>query len=467
MVIGTSYVTTYSEQWTIEILSVHSVMATPVSHDSTFLSRLAAVKTLLAPELAAAEAAGASPTAPFLTDRTLTRFTLGHASCDPSGVAEIVRKTLAWRASVGADSVRARLAALPRATISARDLPNYELVCANMVFGTTSLRLVARDGRPVVLRLLGMVNPAVALELVAEELFDEFWLGYMEMVHIGLDRLSDEQKILVRYHVIIDLSGLGRQHCSAAAVQCFKRLSAVAQFHYPENVYKFHIINAPWIFESVFSLIKRFIAPATQRKIVVVGAVGSEECVAAMATIMPLAELPVLLGGERPNGEILVLRRDVDPSACSTTGSSDWTQTIHVATGKVEHVPVPLAPGTTRVAWQWTAAEYDLDFSATLVPTPRLSSRAGTSTAESSALVSGSERVTDDLSECSSSAVVVERIVMPKERLMEHSGECVLSAEEVAASAEQSWTLHFVFDNYFSWMTPKVLTLRTWMPEEA
>ena len=188
-------------------------MATPRdSHDSTFLSRLAAVKTLLAPELAAAEAAGASPTAPFLTDRTLTRFTLGHSSCDPSGVAEIVRKTLAWRASVGADSVRARLAALPRATISARDLPNYELVCANMVFGTTSLRLVARDGRPVVLRLLGMVNPAVALELVAEELFDEFWLGYMEMVHIGLDRLSDEQKTLVRYHVIIDLSGLGRQH---------------------------------------------------------------------------------------------------------------------------------------------------------------------------------------------------------------------------------------------------------------
>jgi hypothetical protein len=311
-----------------------------MEHEGRMCEALDRLRVELSAEIAGAAAVKADM--PYLTDRTLRRFLLGHGVDDIAAVAEIVRENLEWRAEVGADAARARLAALPADEVSARDLPHFELVCAHMIFGTTSLRLMAKDGRPVVVRALGMIDPASALEHVDAERFDEFWVGYLEMVHIGLDRLSEAQGRLVRYHVIIDLSGLGLKHASGSAIMCFKRIAEISQ-RYPESMYRVQVVNAPWVFESIFALVSRFIAPHTRRKINVAGAIGSAECDAALDAFIDRDALPALLGGAKPNGECLVVSRAWDPTACSTVGSADWTQTIKVPRAAVETIAVPVA----------------------------------------------------------------------------------------------------------------------------
>ena len=409
---------------------------------------LGRLRVELSAEIAAAEAVKAD--SPYLTDRTLRRFLLGHGIDNVVAVAEIVRENLAWRAEVGADAVRARLAALPADEVSARDLPHFELVCAHMIFGTTSLRLMAIDNRPVVVRMLGMIDPSSALEHVDEERFDAFWVGYLEMVHIGLDRLSEAQGRLVRYHVIIDLSGLGLKHASASAIQCFKRIATISQ-RYPESMHRVQVVNAPWVFESIFALVSRFIAPHTRRKINVAGAVGSAQCDAALGAFIDRDALPVLLGGLQPNGECLVVSSAWDSSACSTAGSADWTQTVKVPRATVKTIAVAVAAAAADSAtgavaeaaaprplrWEWRAAENDIDFSVVFAP---LGAEIEIGGATPAAELPGA------------------RVVVPSARCEAHSGVLALSPAE----ARSGGTLLLVLDNHFSWVTPKTLTLRTW-----
>ena len=50
------------------------------------------------------------------------------------------------------------------------------------------------------------------------------------------------------------------------------------------------------------------------------------------------------------------------------------------------------------------------------------------------------------------------RVVVPSARCEAHSGVLALSPAE----ARSGGTLLLVLDNYFSWVTPKTVTLRTW-----
>jgi hypothetical protein len=72
------------------------------------------------------------------------------------------------------------------------------------------------------------------------------------------------------------------------------RASGISQNYYPERLGKLYIINAPWGFSGVFSLIKRFLDPVTVAKIFVLGS-GYESDVLAQ---IPAENLPAYLGGK-------------------------------------------------------------------------------------------------------------------------------------------------------------------------
>jgi phosphatidylinositol/phosphatidylcholine transfer protein len=71
------------------------------------------------------------------------------------------------------------------------------------------------------------------------------------------------------------------------------RASGISQNYYPERLGKLYIINAPWGFSSVFSLIKRFLDPVTVAKISVLGSGYESELLAQI----PAENLPKYLGG--------------------------------------------------------------------------------------------------------------------------------------------------------------------------
>lgn len=69
---------------------------------------------------------------------------------------------------------------------------------------------------------------------------------------------------------IMDLKGVGISKVSSV-YGYVKQASAISQNYYPERLGKLYLINAPWGFSSVFSIVKGFLDPVTVQKIHVLG----------------------------------------------------------------------------------------------------------------------------------------------------------------------------------------------------
>jgi len=91
---------------------------------------------------------------------------------------------------------------------------------------------------------------------------------------------------------IMDLKGVGLGKASSV-YNYIQQASGISQNYYPERLGKLYIINAPWGFSSVFSLIKRFLDPVTVNKIHVLGGSYEKE----LLSQVPKENLPKMFGG--------------------------------------------------------------------------------------------------------------------------------------------------------------------------
>lgn len=99
-------------------------------------------------------------------------------------------------------------------------------------------------------------------------------------------------KLLETCCTIMDLKGVGIS--SVPSVYGYvKQASAISQNYYPERLGKFYLINAPWGFSSVFSVVKGFLDPVTIQKIHVLGSGYHKELLAQV----PKENLPKIFGG--------------------------------------------------------------------------------------------------------------------------------------------------------------------------
>lgn len=92
---------------------------------------------------------------------------------------------------------------------------------------------------------------------------------------------------------IMDLKGVG----IAKATSVYGYLgavSAISQNYYPERLGKMYIINAPWGFSGVFSVVKKFLDPVTSAKIHMLGSGYEKE----LLSHIPAENLPKQFGGK-------------------------------------------------------------------------------------------------------------------------------------------------------------------------
>ena len=91
---------------------------------------------------------------------------------------------------------------------------------------------------------------------------------------------------------VMDLKGVGLS--KAGSVYGYvKQASAISQNYYPERLGKLYLINAPWGFSSVFSIVKGFLDPVTVSKIHVLGSGYQPELLGQV----PVENLPKQFGG--------------------------------------------------------------------------------------------------------------------------------------------------------------------------
>lgn len=89
------------------------------------------------------------------------------------------------------------------------------------------------------------------------------------------------------------------------------RASTISSDRYPETMGKFYIINAPWAFSAVWSVVKPWLDPVTVAKINILGSSYKDE----LFKQIPRENLPQQLGGtcECPGG-------------CSLSDAGPWNE---------------------------------------------------------------------------------------------------------------------------------------------
>ena len=151
-----------------------------------------------------------------------------------------------------------------------------------------------QDGRPVYIEQLGKIDLAAMYKITTgERMLQNLVCEYEKLADPRLPACSRKSgQLLETCCTIMDLKGVGVSKVSSV-YSYVKQASAISQNYYPERLGKLYLINAPWGFSGVFSVVKGFLDPVTVNKIHVLGGSYQTEILAQV----PAENLPKHLGG--------------------------------------------------------------------------------------------------------------------------------------------------------------------------
>lgn len=154
---------------------------------------------------------------------------------------------------------------------------------------------MVQDGRPVYIEQLGNVDLTALNKITSQDrMLQNLVCEYEKMSDPRLPACSRKSGYLLETSCsILDLKGVGI--AKATSVYSYvQAVSAISQNYYPERLGKLYVINAPWGFSGVFSVVKRFLDPVTVNKIHILGSGYEKELLAQV----PAENLPKEFGGK-------------------------------------------------------------------------------------------------------------------------------------------------------------------------
>jgi hypothetical protein len=98
--------------------------------------------------------------------------------------------------------------------------------------------------------------------------------------------------------LVFDMSQLSYS-VNITALQAFRQTLYIDQNYYPERLHIFFIINTPWFFSPLWSLIKPFIDPVTADKIHLLG--NQDEYLPILRQYIDDSNIPPEFGGNMEN----------------------------------------------------------------------------------------------------------------------------------------------------------------------
>lgn len=163
------------------------------------------------------------------------------------------------------------------------------------------LTCTPQDGRPVYIEQYGNIDLNAMYKITTgDRMLQNLVVEYEKVADPRLPACSRKAgKLLETCCTIMDMKGVGVTRIPSV-YGYVKQASAISQDHYPERLGKLYIINAPWGFSSVFSVVKGFLDPVTVSKIHVLGSGYQSD----LLKQVPKENLPKAFGGtcECPGG---------------------------------------------------------------------------------------------------------------------------------------------------------------------
>lgn len=151
-------------------------------------------------------------------------------------------------------------------------------------------------GRPIYVQQIGKIDVAKLKTICSEERMLKFHIQEYERCRKVIlpvcSRLAG--KHLDQTFGIMDVAGVGMGHLTGEAKRLMGLVTKYDQDNYPEMLGHICIINAPFIFKTLWGMVKGFIDPRTQGKIEILGTNYRE----ALLKWVDEENLPVFLGGK-------------------------------------------------------------------------------------------------------------------------------------------------------------------------
>lgn len=192
-----------------------------------------------------------------------------------------------WRSNIGVD--QALLWRFPNVELMKTEYPHF-------FYGFD------KEGRPIYIERLGKMNVKKFLQHTTIDEFTSYHICYWEYLQrVVYPRASARTgKKISKVVTIVDLSGLGRDQFHSAAIEVLKRIAKIDQEFYPESAHKLYIVNVPWIFQAVWSIIKPWINARGRAQIQIVRKNVEE----TLLNEIDADQLPEFLGGSSPDFKV-------------------------------------------------------------------------------------------------------------------------------------------------------------------
>ncbi|EFX00873.1 sec14 cytosolic factor [Grosmannia clavigera kw1407] len=152
-----------------------------------------------------------------------------------------------------------------------------------------------RDGRPLYIEQLGGIDLTAMYKITtSERMLTNLAVEYERLADPRLPACSRKAgHLLETCCTIMDMKGVG----ISKAPQVYgyiRQASGLSQNYYPERLGRFYLINAPWGFSGVWSMIKGWLDPVTVAKIHILGSSYQKE----LFEQVPPENLPKRFGGQ-------------------------------------------------------------------------------------------------------------------------------------------------------------------------
>lgn len=217
-------------------------------------------------------------------DGMLTRFVRGYwqeKDREEKTLSTLI-SALEWRKTVNADSICEKPLGREREWMSYWP---YDFIGFD------------KRGHPVYYERTAFFDPSKFLKAFTVEEITQYHVQMQETMSWIKEKQTRESGYLTYKGVIImDLQDLGRKHLSSSFTGTIKSIVNSDQYYYPETLYKFFIVNAPLLFKMLWSVVRPWLHPITQKRITICG--GTKDYLPKLKELMDENEIPAYLGGK-------------------------------------------------------------------------------------------------------------------------------------------------------------------------
>ena len=208
-----------------------------------------------------------------------------------------------------------------------------------------------RDGTPIYFDRFAQLYPRALSRHVDEAAVLRYALWRNETMTSCLEACSTPARVQRLFFVVIDAKGLAMRAFWPRGLKMFKAMSQIDEDYWPDRLKRCLIVNAPWLFAQLWTIVRVFLPDRTRERVDVV---SSRDTAARLAQYIAPESIPGFL----PNG---LGRVPTAPgnAACQTRINAGGKPPSTLVPSYTPPVPVA-APSATgnHLIWQYDAA-YD------------------------------------------------------------------------------------------------------------